>query len=464
MNSKSTTNMLNSLDAAEKKMRHVLIIAYFFPPCAEGSVMRVRAFAKHLSNYQWQPFVLTVKDSHYLSFTKDEALIHELEGKIAICRTNTLEPQGKYVKSLQENVYGIRKGGGWFDRYFKGMLRTLYRAVAIPDEHILWLPYAIKHGLHLINNNRIDLLFVTTPPHSAAVIATILSHLSRKPLVWDVRDDWVDNPLFDVGPWHRQILARLLERWIVKNAASVICVTPESATAFRQRYPKQPATKFISISNGFDREEIVALQAKVQKERSAKLRLVYVGTLGTKRTPEGLFQALQDLAKEMSIEHSVQVDFYGYARQDFVDLSQKMKLDNVVRFHGFVSREKSLQELLLSDASLMIIPDMEGSHTAIPGKLYEYIGSRKFVLALCSLASAPARLVQETNIGIVAPQHDSSAIKQAILVMLERYKKDNLFVTIDDHLLKQFERSEQTRRLAEICNHIQRGTLEASSI
>ena len=431
-------------------MRKVLLIAYFFPPCAEGGVMRARAFSKYLPDYEWQPHVLTVHDEYYLTFTKDDMLVEELSSRVIIHRTTSFEPKGKIVKNIQATVYGVNRTTNWFERYGKRFLRFLYRALAIPDEHILWLPQAVKRGLAVIREHNIDVLFVTTPPHSAAVIATLLSRLTGKPLIWDVRDDWVDNPLFDAGPWHRHFLVRLLERWIVNHAAKVVSVTRESVESFRQRYPNQPACKFHFIPNGFDQEEIAKVQSKTERPYNTKMRLVYVGTLGATRTPRALFQALYDLKQSSPLEEQMQVDFYGYARYDFMTLSQDMGLNDLVTFHGFVSREESLRQIILSDVALMIIPEKEGSRTAIPGKLYEYIGGNKFVLALCPQNSAPARLINETKAGLIASQHNADEIRQLLSVLIDKYKCGTLNANLDQQILEQFERSRLTRKLVEI--------------
>lgn len=433
-------------------MKHVLVIAYFFPPCAEGGVMRVRAFAKHLPTSQWQPIVLSVHEDYYLSFTKDEALIDELTPTTPVYRTNSFEPKGTLAKNLQASVYGVKKTGKWFDRYGKSVLRFLYRSFVIPDEHIFWLPQAIKAGIKLINQHQIDAIFVTTPPHSAAVIAAILSRISGKPLIWDVRDDWVNNPLFDAGPWYRHFIARLLEKWVVTVAKQVTTVTKESLEAFQTKYGTRINTKLRYIPNGYDQQEIglVTKQAVSLVDRSNKMRVVYTGTLGATRTPLPLFKALQQLNKRVPLAERLALDFYGYARQEFSTACQTMGLDSVVQFHGFVSREASLQAILQADVALLIIPETEGALTAIPGKLYEYLGAHKFILALCPANSAAARLICEEELGIVTTQDNVVQLEQVMQRMLELHQDNALTLTLPEQTLQRFERSEHARQLAQI--------------
>lgn len=436
-------------------MRKVLLMAYFFPPCAEGGVLRARAFAKHLPSFGWQPLVLTVQDDYYAPFTKDEELIQEFSGNVTIVRTPSLEPKGSLAKQLQANVYGVGSSGKWFDKYAKGILRRIYRNLAIPDEHILWLPHALAAGLRMIKEHQIDAIVCTTPPHSAAVIAMLLSRLSGKPLVWDVRDDWVGNPLFDAGPWHRHALARFFERRAVKRAAAVISVTGESLEAFRTKYPQSPPDKFYLLRNGYDAEEINVLRAEIEPESRQKLRIVYAGTLGATRTPVHLFKALQELRHQFALDDILQLDIYGYARNEFAELSQTMGLGNIVQFHGFVSRKESLRQILMSDVALMIIPEAEGSRLAIPGKLYEYMGAGRFVLALCPSASAAAQMVHDYGHGIVTSQYDTDEIKAALTQIIGLYQTQKLVGNIHPEYAQQFERARQTQALAALLGSIQ---------
>jgi glycosyltransferase involved in cell wall biosynthesis len=429
-------------------MHRVLLIAYFFPPCAEGGVQRARAFARHLPTYGWQPFVLTVRDDYYLSFTKDEELVREFAGNLTIVRTNSLEPKGSLAKQVLANVYGVGTSGKWFDKYVKGFLRQIYRILAIPDEHILWLPHALRAGLQMIKEHKINVIVCTTPPHSAGVIALLLSWLSGRSLVWDVRDDWVGNPLFDPGPWHRRTLARFLERRLVNRSAAVVSVTRESRESFRSKYPRAAPDKFRSLPNGYDAEEISEIRDELEPREHERLRIVYTGTLGATRSPAALFEALQEIHNEFGMDDLLRLDFYGYARAEFSDLSQAMGLANIVKFHGFVSRRESLRQILMSDVALMIIPEAEGSRIAVPGKLYEYMGAGRFVLALCPFTSAAARIVNEYGDGLVVSQYDASALKAALKQIISLHKAHALGGGRPLEYAKKFERGRQTQVLA----------------
>lgn len=439
------------LVSADTKEPKVLVISRFFPPAGGGGVVRVHSFVKYLPAFGWLPVVLTVKDEYNPAFIKDASLLQEYDNGVIIYCTNSFEPKGKLAQNVRANVYGAGTTPSFFFQKFgKVILRQLYHALIIPDEYLLWLPYALKEGLNLIEQHAVSAIFATTPPHSVGMMAALLSHLSKKPLVLDVRDDWVDNPAFDTGPLHKRWLARLLERWVVKKADRILCVTPGSVSLFQRKYPRQPANKFLFFPNGFDPQSIPKITSTNDSQPSDKLRIIYIGSLPSKRTPLYLFQALQELNQELSLEQLLQVDFYGYARRDFFEAGQQMGLDKVVTFHGYVSRLESLKQLALSNAGLIILPEDEGGMTAYTGKIFEYIGAEKFVLALCPPDSAVAQLVEEANLGLAVPHNRVEAIKSAIKQMLARYQQRQLAPKLLPDFVARFDRSAQTRQLAVI--------------
>ncbi len=430
-------------------MPNVLILSHPFPPVGGGGTARVHAFVKYLPRYSWRPIVCTVETQYHPDFLMDDTLEKEYEAQTLIVRTKSFEPQGAMVKSLQNNIYGVQKTrSSFFDRYLKPFLRQIYHAFAIPDGQLLWLPQAIQTGRKLIKSRNIEVIFATVPPHSVGVIAALLSRLTNKPLILDFRDDWVGESRFDTGSFHKRWLSKVGEKWLVKTAKQVIVVTKESQERFRQRYPNQPSEKFYLLYNGYDEENIQAAKINVPTRTDKKLQLIYIGTLPAKQNPQTFFEALAELASEIPLEPNLQIDFYGYARHEFQLLSQNLGLNGIIRFHGFVSRTESLSHLLSADAGLVNVPEGDIAKRILTGKIFEYIGTQKFVLALCPNDSALADLIAEGNLGISVPSQDKAAIKEAMKIMLEKHQTQQLKPQPPPGFLDRYERSAQTQALA----------------
>lgn len=432
-------------------MKNVLVVARFFPPFSDGGIFRVHAFVKYLPENNWRPIVLTVKEKYSPQNMQDHSLINDYPPQVEIVRTKTLEPNTGYIQRLREQVTGVKKTTRWFESITKPGLRFIYRILAIPDEQILWLPHAVIAGVKAVKRNNIELIYVTSPPHSAAIIASLISKMCKIPLIWDVRDDWVGNPYYtDNTPWLYRFISRFHEKIVVHTAQTVVTVTSESIDSFQKKYPRLSKTKFKLIWNGYDAKETLSAQKGLPPRTGIKLRIIYTGILPAKRNPSAFFQALAEINQQHPLRDSLQVDFYGSIRQDFIDKASQLGLQGIVNFLGQVTRIESIRQILNADVGLIIIPEEEGSQTAIPGKLYEYIGARKIILALCPLDSACAHLVNEKKLGVAIPMNDIPVIKQTLHTLLDEHSSGKLNPRYQPEDLKEFERANQTRLLSAI--------------
>ena len=69
-------------------MRRVLLLAYLFPPIANSGTQRPLKFAKYLTQYGWEPIVMTA--SHCDAHQTDPALLDELPKSVRVIRVPML--------------------------------------------------------------------------------------------------------------------------------------------------------------------------------------------------------------------------------------------------------------------------------------------------------------------------------------------------------------------------------------
>src|SRR5688500_8400881 len=77
--------------------RRVLIVSYLFPPVGGAGVQRAVKFVKYLSEFGWQPSVLTVANPSVP--VMDRSLLADIPRDVTIHKARTLEP-GYAVKSI----------------------------------------------------------------------------------------------------------------------------------------------------------------------------------------------------------------------------------------------------------------------------------------------------------------------------------------------------------------------------
>jgi glycosyltransferase involved in cell wall biosynthesis len=236
-------------------------------------------------------------------------------------------------------------------------------------------------------------------------VAGIVARLGRLPWVAEFRDPWRGNPVTDAiaggAPWlHRRMQARL-ERWIIRSADQIVFVSPSTTRLYRLRYPD--AATMVTIPNGHDRSEIVVPSARVERGR---YRIVWTGTLDRPdellvflQAVDALLTRVPDLAKQLEI------DFYGNVSDSCTAIWSRFeargRLVEAVRFHGFVPRRVALQAVADADAALVMLGSGPGMGQFVPGKLFDYLGQSKQVLAVIPPGDA-RDILDELNWGVVA--------------------------------------------------------------
>ena len=432
--------------------RKVLMLAYVFPPFhSVGGSIRAVKFAKYLPERGWLPVVLTIDDSRETDTQRkqgSEALLQELPEAVRIYRTGAGEPSAEFLEKgraarrknrlMAAAINVLSRARGWVSRH-----------LMLPDEHIAWLPFALREGRKVVREEGVDVIFATCPPHSATVIAALMKRLTGKPLVLDYRDDWIDTPRHNAKPWLARQYERLLERWAVATADRVVLVTEWSRRAFVKRYPRQPESKFVLIPNGVDLEQFV----KASRERHAgdgRFTIVHAGLLSVaddwKRSPESFFTAIQKLvAADPTMAGRLRVAFTGRLPDRFRQLVAEMGLTGVIEDTGHLSQPDFLA--LMADADLLLAINYDEFATLIPGKIYEYWAMGGAPVLLLSCQGAASDLIARHDIGLTAPMHDVDAIAAAVRQVYDRWQAGDPW-RIEATGVEQYDRKALTDRLA----------------
>jgi hypothetical protein len=192
-------------------MKKVLIITYYWPPAGGPGVQRVLKFVKYLPELGWQPLVLTVKKGEYPAI--DETLAKNIPPECKVFKTNIFEPSDLYKRFLgmddkakiptavlADNNPGLKK-------QIANLIRLNF---FIPDAKIGWKKFAVEEGLKIIETEKPDLIFSSSPPPTVHLIAKKLAAKTNLKWVADFRDPWTDIHYYEKQP--RLFFAKYLDR------------------------------------------------------------------------------------------------------------------------------------------------------------------------------------------------------------------------------------------------------------
>lgn len=413
--------------------RHVLIIAYYFPPMGLGGVQRTLKFAKYLSSFGWHPVVLTVGETGYFAF--DESLQREVEESgIEVVRTNSFD-----VNRMFKSRKPVKMPG----EFTRKILQFLGDLFFIPDTKIGWKRRAVRAAAEIIKSRHIDAIFATAPPQTDFLIGLELKRRTKVPLVIDYRDSWLDYPFkYFPTPLHRW-LHRRLERRVVRGCDRIIVAHRRVKEQLVKRYPFISYNDVTIISQGFDRDDLDLHQAP--KPSPHKLRITHAGTFYGGRNPAVLLQALQKVLKDSpTLRGRFEVNFIGAPRKEDQALTAKLGLQNDVNFLGYLDHRVCLKHLVESDVLWFVLDNDVQS----PGKLFEYFGIRKPILATVG-EGYTRQLLNESGAAICVPPGDVSAHGEALRELLGRFDRKQL-AGPGSVFVDRFDRRSLTGELARV--------------
>lgn len=384
-------------------MHKILIVAHEYPPINSAGAERILKFARYLPDFGYRPIVLTT--DRYGSLESDTAnrvyraadLIHSAFGFLR--RRRDVE----VAQATQFRVATIANQSP------AGRARD---AIMIPDTKLGWLLPAAALGRRLIAEYRPELIFSSSPPETAHLVAGRLSRVSGLPWVADLRDGWLfepPNPATRRGALRCRLEARL-ERNMVMHARALVTATAPIAEDLRLRYGLGIEQTRI-VANGYDRAEYVGLAR--QRQPDGTFLLAYTGSLSSSRqgtSPDSFFIAVANLLR-INPTIPLRVRVIGETRPEEKAAAAALGLTDHVTFLPPVSRREAHQHQLDADALLLITAP--GQRSVATLKLFDYIGSGVPILALAH-DNVAAEIVESYGLGITAASDDPTMIAAAL--------------------------------------------------
>ena len=413
-------------------MRHALFVTFQYPPDASSSgVLRTLKYSRYLADHGWRVTVLSLDASAYESV--DAGSLADIPPGVRVVRT-------RYLESRRH--LGVR------GRYLA--------LAALPDRYIGWLPWAVAAGLRIGRADPVDLIYSTSPPATAHLIAWRLARRLRTPWVADFRDPWFEDVPERGAP--AGALFRRIDRWlegrVVRAADRVIATTGALRDLLVQRYPQSPASKFGLIPNGYDEADFApAGTAAAEPADPGCLTLVHAGSINPDfRDPIPLLRALRRGADEGRLDlDRVRLRFLGGGpHADSAVLRRAIAdagLAGCVEMLPRVAYAQALQQLARADV-LLLLQASEDTRGLVPAKLYEYLRMGKPVLAL-TLPGESAALLARTGGGVVVDPADIEELTRALGSLYRQWQDGTLSrLAPDPAVLAVYERRALAAQLA----------------
>jgi hypothetical protein len=242
---------------------------------------------------------------------------------------------------------------------------------------------------------------------------------------------------------------RRYERSVFSEADAVDVAWKGIADDALRKYPTLPHTRFHYLPNGYDSADFP--DDRESSRDDGVFTITYTGSMYGIRTPREFLQAVDNLMdREEIAPDKLRLRFVGRFGDEVHDMFRTFSHPGMIELHGYVPHSESIRILFDSDALLLVVDTTDDSAQIVPGKVYEYIGTLKPVIAIAPAQGAIADLIAETSAGIVAHQSDIPGIERAIHTLYVDYYRGHRTVVPNEEAIRRYERKNVTRELADL--------------
>jgi len=425
--------------SAPKKL---LIITYYWPPAGGPGVQRWLKFVKYLPDFNVQPIVYIPENPTYPII--DRGLESEVSEKAVILKHKIFEPYGlasffgkNKTKKISSGIIPNQKKQSFLEKTLLWVRGNIF----IPDARFLWVKPSVKYLKKYLQENNIDTVVTSGPPHSLHLIGLQLKQELGVTWLADFRDPWTT-----IG-YHKALKLssyaekkhKALEHKVL-NTADTIIVTSKTTKAEFEAITSQPITV---ITNGYDVEQVT------KQPLDEKFTVAHIGSFLSERNPRILWKALKELTKEnQDFAADFQLKLLGAVSQEVLDTIAEFKLQDFVLNLGYVSHQEAVEHQRKSQVLLLIEIDSEDTKSIIPGKVFEYMVSERPIVAIGPKGSDFAEIITSTNTGVFFTYDEKEKLKELLLKYYQDYKANNLKVHAVG--LQKYSRKSLTEQLAKL--------------
>jgi glycosyltransferase involved in cell wall biosynthesis len=356
-----------------------LIIAPFWRTAGHVGIYRIDRFVRWLS-------LAGVKITLVRAGSSDHVTTADWGTEISVADPLKLHPDESPGSAPRRPA---RKPNQW--------RRLLAYAVFCPDLAVLWAKRAARHSIVVEHAKNASFVLSSSPPESAHIAASLLAKRFSIPLIIDMRDGWLDEPLKPllrssrIQGWREG----RLEKAILKQAERIFVTSSVWEGMLLERLPFVRG-KVTVLTNGYPTSAShTPIQAKRESEQP--LTLVHTGRFtgsSLSRTPGLLLEPIYDAISN------------GFTKGEIVLIGalEASDLDAIESWkHRFRAKKwnLSVKAAIPRDEVLKILARADGllllsaSRAAIPSKLFEYIAAQKPILAATPRESAVWQLSQK---------------------------------------------------------------------
>jgi len=393
-------------------MGKILFIAYTFPPIPYGGTYRALRLCRGFADKGFECHVVTLKE--YSDIPNDYELLAKVPESVNIHRVPIIDPWRRYQRFKKR--YADRS---WF-RIVNKFVSLLLRPITFPDHMLFWVPFAAVKARQVIKQHDIETVLVSSPPDSSQLVGWILKRTCKVRWVADFRDPIYGNvaqvnmidPKSILDRFQKKMLYRF-DRFVTCNADVLIANTETHAEWLGVEHGLENVH---TVRNSFDPVDFTNHD---NENRFDEFTIAHVGSIYGKRNPDLLFAAVKQLADDYAPEPlNLKLIFLGSGGDSLKGAIEKYGIGDYVSILDQVPHEKAIEVMRRSHLLLLIKATGKWSRGQIPGKFFEYLGTRNPVLCLGPENSEVSEIISKNSLGFVVEDSHEDMLR----ILREQYR------------------------------------------
>jgi glycosyltransferase involved in cell wall biosynthesis len=406
-------------------MKRVLLIAFYFPPRNHIAGYRTACFAKYLPEHGWLPTVIC-EDWPAGRPNYDPDFVENIPAEVEIIRI----PPPPHKSPLQ-----------------KFLLRKLLPYWGPHMAPYLWRQEARQTMRELSRRVRFDVLWATSDPLVTLGLAAEAAAELNVPWLADIRDSFNVQPR---GSWYKRPIWAYHERRLCRQAQAIVTVSSHLAKGLARAVGRPVQV----IENGYDPELFPATPPPLTQK--PVFTIAYTGNLTLpQQNPRPVFQAVELMLRNGTAPpNGIELVFYGPSVEQLNAAFPGVTQSLPVRVFPLIPHKQiaAVQQA----SSVLLLLTLAGQKGVLTGKLFDYLGARRPVLAVPDDQGDVADLLQQTGAGLTA------STPEQIARVLQDWRREwektgEIQMPRNEKAVEHYSRRNQAKRLAAMLDSLVTG-------